>query len=92
MPVTDDAANPPPVSTPRPPRRRRRGLPRRHRRTRDARRRRATAGTRIVVAEDEALIRLDLAEMLAEDGYDVVGQAGNGEQAVELARELRPTW
>ena len=34
-----------------------------------------TAGTRIVVAEDEALIRLDLAEMLDEDGYDVVGQA-----------------
>ncbi|CCH79235.1 putative transcriptional regulatory protein pdtaR [Nostocoides japonicum T1-X7] len=46
--------------------------------------------TRIVVAEDEALIRLDLAEMLQEAGYDVVGQAINGEQAVELATELRP--
>ena len=40
---------------------------------------------RIVVAEDETLIRLDLAEMLGEAGYDVVGQAGNGEQAIELA-------
>ncbi len=46
--------------------------------------------TRIVVAEDEALIRLDLAEMLQEAGYDVVGQAINGEQAVELATELEP--
>ncbi|TQJ10078.1 ANTAR domain-containing response regulator [Lapillicoccus jejuensis] len=45
---------------------------------------------RIVVAEDEALIRLDLAEMLGELGYDVVGQAGDGEQAVELAREHTP--
>ena len=45
---------------------------------------------RVVIAEDEALIRLDLAEMLAEEGYDVVGQAGDGEQAVELAEELRP--
>ena len=43
-----------------------------------------------MIAEDEALIRLDLAEMLAEEGYDVVGQAGDGERAVELAEELRP--
>ena len=45
---------------------------------------------RIVVAEDEAIIRLDLAEMLVESGYEVVGQASNGEQAVELTREHRP--
>lgn len=45
---------------------------------------------RVVVAEDEALIRLDLAEMLTEEGYDVIGQAGDGERAVTLAEELRP--
>ena len=45
---------------------------------------------RRVIAEDEALIRLDLAEMLAEEGYTVVGQAGDGEQAVELVTEHRP--
>lgn len=45
---------------------------------------------RIVVAEDEALIRLDLAEMLIEAGHDVVGQAADGEQAVALARDLKP--
>jgi response regulator NasT len=44
----------------------------------------------VLIAEDEALIRLDLAEMLAEAGYDVVGQAGDGVRAVELATELRP--
>jgi two-component system, response regulator PdtaR len=43
-----------------------------------------------VIAEDEALIRLDLAEMLAEEGYDVVGQAGDGESAVALVEEHRP--
>jgi response regulator NasT len=43
-----------------------------------------------VIAEDEALIRMDLAEMLAEEGYDVVGQAGDGERAVALAEEHRP--
>lgn len=48
------------------------------------------APVRVLVAEDEALIRLDLAEMLAEAGYDVVGQASNGEQAVALAKSLRP--
>ena len=45
---------------------------------------------RVLVVEDEALIRLDLAEMLTEEGYVVAGEAGDGEQAVELARELRP--
>ena len=45
---------------------------------------------RVVVAEDEALIRMDLVEMLEEDGYSVVGQAGDGETAVRLASELRP--
>jgi response regulator NasT len=45
---------------------------------------------RVVIAEDEALIRMDLAEMLAEEGYDVVGQAGDGEEAIRLATEHRP--
>ncbi|MFY2789989.1 ANTAR domain-containing response regulator [Rhodococcus sp. KRD162] len=45
---------------------------------------------RVVVAEDESLIRLDLVEMLREEGYDVVGEAADGEQAVELTVELRP--
>ncbi len=44
----------------------------------------------VIVAEDEALIRLDLVELLTEEGYDVVGEAGDGEEAVKLARELDP--
>jgi AmiR/NasT family two-component response regulator len=51
---------------------------------------RRAAARRVVIAEDEALIRLDLAEMLAEEGYDVVGQAGDGQTAVELAEQHRP--
>jgi AmiR/NasT family two-component response regulator len=45
---------------------------------------------RVLVAEDEGLIRMDLVEMLEEDGYTVVGQAGDGASAVRLAAELRP--
>ncbi|HEX2297443.1 MAG TPA: response regulator [Pseudonocardiaceae bacterium] len=45
---------------------------------------------KVLVAEDDALIRLDLVECLSEEGYTVVGEAGDGEQAVELAERLRP--
>jgi len=45
---------------------------------------------RVLIAEDEALIRLDLKEMLEEEGYDVVGEADDGERAVALANQLRP--
>ncbi len=45
---------------------------------------------RVLVAEDEVLIRVDLVETLQEGGHDVVGQAGDGQQAVELARALLP--
>jgi len=45
---------------------------------------------RVLIAEDEALIRLDLREMLQEEGYEVVGEAADGEQAVTLAAELIP--
>ncbi|GAB3912071.1 transcriptional regulator [Microlunatus endophyticus] len=48
------------------------------------------AASRVVVAEDESLIRLDLVEMLSEEGYEVVGEAGDGEQAVALATDLKP--
>ena len=46
--------------------------------------------TRIVIAEDEALIRLDLKETLEEEGYEVVGAVGRGDEAVELVKELHP--
>jgi response regulator NasT len=45
---------------------------------------------RVLIAEDEALIRLDLREMLEEEGYDVCGEAGDGQTAVDMATELRP--
>ncbi|GAB7189721.1 response regulator [Kineococcus sp. NUM-3379] len=50
----------------------------------------ATPARRVVVAEDEAIIRLDVVEMLTEAGFDVVGQAGDGETAVQLAEEHKP--
>lgn len=43
-----------------------------------------------MIAEDEAIIRLDLKEMLEEEGYDVVGEAGDGQTAIDLATSLRP--
>jgi response regulator NasT len=46
--------------------------------------------TRVVIAEDEAIIRLDLKETLQEEGYDVVGETGRGDEAVELVKELSP--
>jgi len=49
-----------------------------------------TRRPRVVVAEDEAIIRLDLRELLAEEGYAVVGETGRGDHAVELVRELDP--
>ena len=45
---------------------------------------------RIVIAEDEAIIRLDLRETLVEEGYEVVGEAANGDEAIALIRQLRP--
>jgi response regulator NasT len=46
--------------------------------------------TRVVIAEDEAIIRLDLKELLEEEGYEVVGETGRGDEAVELVRNLGP--
>lgn len=48
------------------------------------------AKRRVVVAEDESLIRLDIVEILRDNGFDVVGEAGDGEKAVELVQELKP--
>lgn len=46
--------------------------------------------TRVVVAEDEAIIRMDLRELLEEEGYDVVAECGRGDEAVELVRRHSP--
>jgi AmiR/NasT family two-component response regulator len=46
--------------------------------------------TRVVVAEDEAIIRMDLRELLGEEGYDVVAECGRGDEAVELVRTHQP--
>jgi response regulator NasT len=45
---------------------------------------------RVVIAEDEAIIRLDLKELLEEEGYEVVGETGRGDEAIELVRDLVP--
>jgi response regulator NasT len=50
----------------------------------------AAVARRVLIAEDEALIRLDLAEMLREEGYDIVGEATDGQEAVELAQQHKP--
>jgi AmiR/NasT family two-component response regulator len=50
----------------------------------------STSPTRVVIAEDEAIIRLDLKELLQEEGYDVVGETGRGDEAIELVRRLHP--
>ena len=47
-------------------------------------------GVRVVIAEDEAIVRLDLKETLEEEGYEVVGESGRGDEAVRLVRELNP--
>ncbi len=49
-----------------------------------------TTAPRVVIAEDEAIIRLDLKELLEEEGYEVVGETGRGDEAIELVRELVP--
>ena len=49
-----------------------------------------TKPVRVVLAEDEAIIRLDLKEILEEENYDVVGETGRGDTAIELVRELEP--
>jgi AmiR/NasT family two-component response regulator len=47
-------------------------------------------GVRVVIAEDEAIVRLDLKEIMEEEGYEVVGETGRGDEAVELVRQHRP--
>jgi response regulator NasT len=50
----------------------------------------ASRPTRVVIAEDEAIIRLDLRELLEEEGYEIAGETGRGDEAIDLVRELRP--
>ncbi|HEY5114196.1 MAG TPA: response regulator [Nakamurella sp.] len=50
----------------------------------------ASSRRRVLIADDDSLIRMDLAEMLVDEGFDVVGQTGDGELAAALAVELRP--
>ncbi|MGA3148557.1 MAG: response regulator, partial [Acidimicrobiales bacterium] len=49
-----------------------------------------TMSRRVVIAEDEAIIRLDLKEILQDEGYEVVGETGRGDEAVELVRQHQP--
>jgi response regulator NasT len=49
-----------------------------------------STNTRVVIAEDEAIIRLDLKELLEEEGYEVVGETGRGDEAVDLVRSQQP--
>src|SRR3954454_11163416 len=63
---------------------------RRHAADLDRLRRVSSETTRVLIAEDEALIRLDLKEMLEEEGYTVVGEVGDGQQAIDQAYALRP--
>jgi response regulator NasT len=49
-----------------------------------------TDRVRVVLAEDEAIIRLDLKEILEEENYEVVGETGRGDTAIELVRDLKP--
>src|SRR5688572_24357475 len=51
---------------------------------------RPSLGVRVVIAEDEAIVRLDLKEILEEEGYEVVGETGRGDEAVKLVAELAP--
>jgi response regulator NasT len=50
----------------------------------------ADKAVRVVIAEDEAIIRLDLKETLEEEGFEVVGETGRGDEAVTLVRDLQP--
>ena len=47
-------------------------------------------GVRVVIAEDEAIVRMDLKEILEDEGYEVVGETGRGDEAVELVKQLQP--